>query len=492
MISIIIPVFNKAPFLERCLDSLVNQVNKSAQVIIVDDGSTDGSAEMLDRYAKQYGFEVYHNQHKGVSAARNFGLRRTIGDYLTFLDADDAYTEDAVDVMARMTRHQLNIIQFGQYRHHAYKTYKDRVVKGNYPPQHLPKRWTMVWNKLYKKRFLDNLNIKFIEGMQFGEDEVFNAQAILANGGLYHAPQTLIHHHFDDKKSLCRGELNAKRLETLTDTLLKLADREPNRTRAEWYRAKAQQHWNSELYRKFGCRKKSNGKYDIVYFVKECEENEELQYSLRSVEENFHYRDVWFYGGKPNNLEPDHYVKVEQTEPSKWERVRNMLRQACQNPAISENFWLFNDDFFILKPFSENSKSTYNGELYKQIVRVEERHDQQITEWTRRLRHLVHTLEDANKSTLNYAVHKPMLINRKKALEVLNKFPDEPMFRALYGNYWGLGGTNEPDHKIQLLEYNMKKVDRWKTVSSDDKSFKEGDIGRYIKKKFNTPSRFEN
>ena len=491
MISVIIPVFNKAPFLERCLDSIVNQTDQSAQIILVDDGSTDGSPEILDRYSKDYGFEVYHNKHKGVSAARNFGLKKVKGDYLTFLDADDAYTEDAIDVMTRMTRHEFNIVQFGQYRHHAKGVRKDPIIKGNYPPYRLPARWAMVWNKLFKKSLIDDLGLKFIEGMQFGEDETFSAQAILANNGLYQAPQTLIHHHFDDKESLCRGELSVKRLEILTDTLLRLAEKEPNPAKAEWYRAKGRQHRDSALYKRFGCQREITGNYDIVYFVKNCKEDEELRYSLRSVEANFPYRDVWFYGGKPTGLEPDHYVEIEQLEATKWERVRNMLRRACLNDEITENFWLFNDDFFILKPFVENSKPTYNGDLYRHIVRIENRHDERSTRWTTRLRHLTKTLEKAKVGTLNYAVHKPILINREKALEVLDKFPDEPMFRALYGNYWHIGGTNEPDHKVQLIEYDMDRVDKWKTVSTDDKSFEVGDVGKYIKDKFNMKSRFE-
>lgn len=490
ILSIIIPVYNKAPFLRRALDSIVNQIKAGVQVIVVDDGSTDGSSKICDEY-KRYGWEIYHTKNNGVSAARNFGLDKANGTYITFLDADDAYAGDALDVMTKITRHQMNIIQFGQYRCHSIRWLKDSVTKGNYPITKLPKRWAMVWNKIYKKSFIDEHNIRFVEGMQFGEDEVFNAQAILANNGLYHAPQTTIYHHFDDKKSLCRGELSLERLTGLVDMLKKLAMSERSEVKAQWLFNKARQHECSPLFRRFGYVSEPDGKYDVVYFVKESPCNEELRYSLRSLELNWKCKSVWFYGGCPNGLKPDHSVKVVQDGASKWENVRNMLIEACKNDDIAENFWLFNDDFFIMKPTPEETTPLYNGSLERQIARVEARHGGEMTDYTKRLRHLVETLKRADKPTLNYSVHKPILVNRKKALEVLEKFPDEPMFRALYGNYWQIGGVDKSDHKVMLTHYDIKKVSRWRYLSTSDDSFMYGNVGAYIRSVFQNKSRFE-
>lgn len=489
-ISVIVPVYNKKPFLRRCLDSLVNQSDKSAQVIIVDDGSTDGSGEICDQYT-QYGFEVYHQANAGVSVARNFGMSKAKGEYLAFLDADDAFTEDAVDVMTRISRHGFNIFQFGQYRCHSGGWKKDPVRKGHYSYKAPPRRWAMVWNKIYKRSFINRHKIRFIEGMQFGEDETFNVRAILANDGLYQAPQTLIQHYFDDKKSLCRGKLSLERLEGLTDTLAEIAKRQREPEKRAWIEKKIKVHQNSALFRRFGYHRQPSGSYDVVYFVKEGKTNEELRYSLRSVEENWQYRKVWLYGGCPKVISPDEHVAVAQTEPSKWERVHHMLRMACENKNLTENFWLFNDDFFVLKPIGEDMPPQYNGSLEGQIRRVEKRHGGE-TSYTRRLKHLVATLEEAGKTTVNYSVHKPILINRKKMLEVLNKFPNEPMTRALYGNYWEIGGENHRDMKVMLPWYDTEKIEReWPFVSTCDESFANGNIGRYIREKFPHKSRFE-
>ena len=495
-VSLIVTVYNKAPYLKRCLDSVANQTEKNFQCIIIDDGSTDGSGKICDEYAKRYKWQVFHKKrNSGVSEARNSGMSRAKGEYLAFLDADDALTDDALDVMTRITRHDMNIIQFGQYRCHGGAEIPDRIRKGFCGLNALPKRWAMVWNKIYKRDFIKGNNIKFIKGMQFGEDEIFNVEAAMANGGLYHAPQTLIKHYFDDHESLCRGELDLKRLTGLTDELERLLAKETDHAKAQFLAEKIQAHKDSKLFARFGYNKERGrkGKYDIVYFLRPGNINEELRYSLRSVEKNWQYNEVWFYGGCPDGLRPDHHVWLPQRELSKWERVRGMLIEACSNDDITEDFWLFNDDFFVLTPHNENMPPQCNKTLQDRIKQVESNHGGNETEYTARLKHLIKTLESAGKGCVDYSVHKPILINRKKALEVLEKFPDEPMFRALYGNYWEIGGVSCHDMKIGSMTFKRTKeaITTWDFVSTEDETFRSGQIGRYLRDMFSTPSRFE-
>lgn len=88
--SIIIPVYNVAPYLRECLDSLLLQTYKEWEAICIDDGSTDGSATILDEYqGKDPRFKVIHKNNAGVSAARNSGLEKAKGDYIGFVDGDD-------------------------------------------------------------------------------------------------------------------------------------------------------------------------------------------------------------------------------------------------------------------------------------------------------------------------------------------------------------------------------------------------------------------
>lgn len=99
--SIVIPVFNVAPWLRECLDSLLAQTFSGWEAICVDDGSTDKSGAILDEYAtKDSRFRVIHKKNAGVSAARNEALGYIRGDFFTFVDADDAIAPDSLECFA--------------------------------------------------------------------------------------------------------------------------------------------------------------------------------------------------------------------------------------------------------------------------------------------------------------------------------------------------------------------------------------------------------
>lgn len=231
-------------------------------------------------------------------------------------------------------------------------------------------------------------------------------------------------------------------------------------------------------------------KPDIVYFVKESRVNPELTYSLRSVVENFRAGGrVVFYGGCPDNLQPDKHVAVKRDFGiRKWYRVRHVMLEACNDDDLTEDFWLFNDDFFVLRPV-ETMEPTYTKTIEYTVEKMVAR-DGFANEYAKRMTHCADTLRSAGCDTLNYAVHKPMLVNRKKMREVLEKFPKEPMLRALYGNYWRVGGRFDRDCKIRgmtLGRYN-ESLD---FVSTDDASFAEGDIGKLLRELFDRPCKYE-
>ena len=95
--SIIIPVYNVAPYLRECLDSLLAQTFTDWEAICVDDGSTDESGEILDEYSRRDArIRVIHKRNEGVSVARNRALEIASGEWLTFMDADDMYCKDAL------------------------------------------------------------------------------------------------------------------------------------------------------------------------------------------------------------------------------------------------------------------------------------------------------------------------------------------------------------------------------------------------------------
>lgn len=228
--------------------------------------------------------------------------------------------------------------------------------------------------------------------------------------------------------------------------------------------------------------------YDIVYFVKNAPQNEELRYSLRSVEQNFPHRKVWIYGGKPNDIEPDEFVPIQQYG-TKWQRVRNMLLEACKNKAITDEFFIFNDDFFVMRPI-KGWRPFYDGSIYKWIVSVEGRNYDEPTEYTKELRKMIHEFERLgfDCELKNYAIHVPMLVNKAMMLEVLLKFKS-PMFRTIYGNYWQIGGVEMKD--VKIIRSTQEIDENAFFLSSDDNAFATKRIGRYIKEKFERKCRFE-
>lgn len=229
-------------------------------------------------------------------------------------------------------------------------------------------------------------------------------------------------------------------------------------------------------------------KHDIVYILKNDIRPEELKYSLRSVEQNMTYKAVWFYGGCPAEIEPDHYVRLTQHGVTKWEKVAETLKIAFRNDDLTEDVWLFNDDFFILKKMT-SPQPLVQGSLAYRCQRIKEQTNGRPSSYSEQLMRTLSVLKHNGCDRLDYALHVPMLINRRKGLEVLKRFPDVPMFRSLYGNYWRIGGTLMDDVKIQNNDDIPGKD--WRFVSTSDGSFRHGRVGDYIRGQFKEPSRYE-
>ena len=100
LITVIIPVYNVKKYLKRCVNGVLAQTYKNLEVILVDDGSTDGCAELCDELFKtDKRVVVFHKQNGGLSSARNYGVRAANGKYITFVDSDDTIDEDYVETL---------------------------------------------------------------------------------------------------------------------------------------------------------------------------------------------------------------------------------------------------------------------------------------------------------------------------------------------------------------------------------------------------------
>ena len=106
LISIVIPVYNTKTFLAQCVDSILLQTYKNFECILVDDGSSDGSGELCDDYSlKDDRVSVFHIQNGGVSKARNYGIAKAKGQYISFIDSDDFVLADYLETMVQLCNH---------------------------------------------------------------------------------------------------------------------------------------------------------------------------------------------------------------------------------------------------------------------------------------------------------------------------------------------------------------------------------------------------
>lgn len=103
LISVIVPVYNVSPYLGRCIESITGQTYRNTEIILIDDGSTDGSGDICDRYAAEDGrITVIHTENRGVSAARNAGIEIARGEWCAFIDSDDAIAADYLEYLYGM------------------------------------------------------------------------------------------------------------------------------------------------------------------------------------------------------------------------------------------------------------------------------------------------------------------------------------------------------------------------------------------------------
>ena len=238
-LSIIIPVYNAAPYIARCLDSIVNSkewetVHDSVEVIIIEDGSTDKTREALAPYIDLVG--VRYTEHKtnwGVAMARNHGISLAFGEFVTFLDADDELAPHAIPFMLRHIDEDIQtpVVMFNHMRVYgnAAPVAKFTNRRGFYyfTRGDMPQKWTTVWGKMIRKSFLDENRIRFPEGIQYGEDELFLIECFKIAPRFYHVPEVAILKHNDNPESLTHT-LTKKKLNDFMRAEIALIERDDN------------------------------------------------------------------------------------------------------------------------------------------------------------------------------------------------------------------------------------------------------------------------
>lgn len=242
LVSIIIPVYNVAPYIEECIKSIQEQTYSRLEIIIIDDGSTDDSGEICEEFAKNDGrIQVIRQKNSGVVTARGRGVERASGKYIVFVDGDDWIEPTMVEVLMKKKR-DADLVSVGVFEHLANgKTAEklDRFMEGYYSKEkkiseifkrmiydkHTGKSQVFtpwIWNKLYLCDLVKKVYQEMDATIKFAEDSVFLYKYVL------HCRSIVIDHqcfyHYRYRKESAIHSVNPCMLMDINRVYLALAD----------------------------------------------------------------------------------------------------------------------------------------------------------------------------------------------------------------------------------------------------------------------------
>ena len=220
-VSVVIPVYNAKRYLEVCVQSLEEQSLRSFELICVDDGSTDGSAELLGTLAKRYeNLRILSLEHAGVSAARNAGIEDAVGTYLLFVDADDTADRNLLELAVQKAdacSADMTIFGFDEFYGKS-DTYVPREICGKHElfersfnlseMSCLTTELTTpnVWRILYRRSLLTESGIRFHEDLKAAEDLAFIYETLFVAQRITLMEQRFYHYRRDGEGSITHGE----------------------------------------------------------------------------------------------------------------------------------------------------------------------------------------------------------------------------------------------------------------------------------------------
>lgn len=223
-ISVIIPVYNVEKYLEQCLDSVMNQTMKELEIILVNDGSTDNSGHICDRYAKKDSrIVVIHKENQGLAAARQSGLDVARGEYIGFVDSDDWLELNMYEEMFQVAKKTDSDIVFcNVYRNEDKKEQvyfepgyysREQMIETIFPRllagfdengEENTLRWCN-WLRLYKKEVIDNNNICFDTRFRRCQDLPFTFECTIHADSYYYLGNSYLYHNRMNYESLSKG-----------------------------------------------------------------------------------------------------------------------------------------------------------------------------------------------------------------------------------------------------------------------------------------------
>ena len=222
-VSFIVPVYNTQEFLPRCLDSLLGQTCPDIEIIVVNDGSPDGSAAIIDEYARMNSrVRVVEKSNGGLSSARNAGMDVARGDIIDFVDSDDYVESNLAEFLVdAFAREHPEIVVFGAVCEPAELASKriqqllspEACVFESFDPVLLfsANAQPYVWRAAYSRELIERESLRFAENVRFAEDVVFQFESYPLSARTVLAPDKLYHYVMQDKSLTHTFNVGAKR-----------------------------------------------------------------------------------------------------------------------------------------------------------------------------------------------------------------------------------------------------------------------------------------
>ncbi|MBM6614271.1 glycosyltransferase [Desemzia sp. RIT804] len=194
LVSVIVPVYNVEAYIEECLDSIIDQTYEKLEIIVIDDGSTDNSQQKIQPYLTDNRVQLIEQENRGLSGARNTGLKAATGEYILFVDSDDYIEVFTIkEVVEKLEKNQVDLIRFNGKA--FLDELNDPIKQNSYDFSHRLQEEKIYTSNLYeanrrtfvspvylyiiRREVLEKNHIYFYEGI-LHEDELFTAQLFLA------------------------------------------------------------------------------------------------------------------------------------------------------------------------------------------------------------------------------------------------------------------------------------------------------------------------
>lgn len=174
-VSVIMPVYNVENYIEKSLESVMNQTLKDIELIIVNDGSTDNSKSIIEKYLKKYKSIIYlEKENGGLSSARNYGMNYATGEYVAFLDSDDYVELQMYEEMYNIAKKEnADMVECDFIWEYPNKTRNDIGKLYFSKKEAIEKARVVAWNKIIRREIIEKTNVEFPLGLRYEDVEFF-------------------------------------------------------------------------------------------------------------------------------------------------------------------------------------------------------------------------------------------------------------------------------------------------------------------------------